>query len=339
MRALVLFTLALGIMRCGSSDDSSTVCESGRQVTCACLNGTGYQVCRADGTGYGVCQCGDAGGDGSAGTGGASGAGGSGGSSGGGGVSGGGAGGTAPGGGGGGTGGSSGSGGAAGDAGGVCAPGTATNVTGACDLVKQDCAAGLTCRIEALDGGTYQSSCLDLGNGAKKLGESCSSHKDCQAPLSCALSKCTRPCCPNLEAQLCGSSGACDMTINYGSSAFVQVCTFSASCTPWTKDCPSGPESDCHVGSGGKLKCSFPNYTIDAGSTLGLPCKFLNDCQSSQQCDFASGSGVCRWLCKATASGGPDAGVSGGTPGNGGCPSGEKCVAYSSPSWLGVCRP
>ncbi len=304
------------------------------------MSGSGIQKCHSDGSGYGACQCGDAGADASAGSGGGgnagSGGGGNAGSGGGGNAGSGGASGGASGGVGGGVGGGSGgSGGSSGDAGTTCAPGTATNVTGACDLVTQNCAAGLTCRVEQTDAGGYQSACIDLGNGAKKLGESCNAHKDCQAKLSCALSKCTRPCCNDGP---CGANGSCDMKISYGSS-FVQVCTFSASCTPWAKDCPSGPESDCHIGANGKLKCSFPNYTTDAGSTLGTACQFLNDCQDSQQCDFASGSGVCRWLCKASGSGAPDAGAVGGTPGNGGCPSGQTCKAYSSPSWLGVCRP
>jgi len=331
---LALLGLGLGLLHC-SSDDSevSPVCEAGRQIKCACMTGDGVQICKSDGSGYGACQCGDAGDDGSAGASGG-GSGGSGGGAGSGGTSagGGGSGGTSAGGGGSG-------GGSAGDAGGKCAPGTATNVTGSCDLVAQDCPAGLTCRVEQTDGGTYQASCINLGNGTKKLGDACSKHSDCQAPYSCALGKCTRPCCGTLESTLCGANGACDMKISYGASAFVQVCTFSAPCTPWAKDCPAGPETDCHVGSGNKLKCSLPNYAPDAGSTLGQPCTFLNDCQDSQQCDFASGSGICRWLCKATATGGPDAGTVGGAPGNGGCPSGQTCKAYTDPSWLGVCRP
>jgi hypothetical protein len=317
---------AFGLPRCSSSDDESRACEPNRQIACACLVGNGIQKCRSDGSGYETCQCGDAGPDASAGSGGG-GAGGAGGS-----PSGGSGGGTAGAGGGG-------SGGTAGDGGGVCAPGTATNVTGSCDIVLQNCPSGLTCRIEQTDAGAYVTSCLDLGNGSKKLGESCNAHKDCQAGTSCALAKCTRPCCGELEAAQCGASGSCDMKISYGSTAFVQVCTFSAPCTPWAQDCPVGPESDCHVGANGKLKCSIPNYAPDGGSTLGMPCQFLNDCADSQQCDFASGSGVCRWLCKASATSAPDAGVVGGTPGNGGCPSGETCKAYSSPSWLGVCRP
>lgn len=326
--ALAVLGLALALQHCSSDDgDDTKVCEAGRQVSCACLSGTGVQVCRADGSGYGACQCGDAGTDASAGSGGG-GAAGSGGASGG--ASGGGS--------GGGSGGTVSSGGAAGDAG-TCAPGTATNVTGACDLVAQNCPAGQTCRVEQTDAGTYQSACLSLGNGTKKLGEACTTHGDCQAKLSCALAKCTRPCCPALEAEQCGAAGSCDMKISYGSSSFVQVCTFSAPCTPWAKDCPPGPESDCHVGAGNELKCSIPNYAPDAGSTLGMPCQYLNDCQDSQQCDFSSGSGVCRWLCKASTTGAPDAGSVGGTPGNGGCPSGETCKAYTTPSWLGVCRP
>ncbi len=291
------------------------------------------QTCLSDGSGYGFCQCSDAGTDSSAGTGG----GGTGGS--GGGAPGGGAGGAS--GAGGGTGGAGGTGGGTGgsgaDAATSCPAGSATDISGSCDLLAQDCAAGLTCAVETADGGVV-SACQDLGNGPKQLGEACATHADCAAGLVCALAKCTRACCSDLQTQLCGSSGACDMYINY-TSGFVQVCTFSAPCTPWTHDCPAGPETDCHVGSGGTLKCSIPNYDPDGGGTLGQPCQYLNDCADSQQCDFASGSGICRWLCKASDSGAPDAGVVGGTPGQGGCPTGETCTAYSNPSWLGVCRP
>jgi hypothetical protein len=317
--SLFSIVAAFVVIHCSSSsDDEDRVCDPGRQVTCACQSGNnGVQSCKSDGSGYTTCVCDDAG---TAGTGGSA-TGGTGGSS------------------GAATGGSGGTGGSAGDASTTCGPGEATNISGSCDLVTQDCAAGLTCRVEQTDSGAYQSTCLDLGNGPKKLGETCASHSECEAKLVCALSKCTRPCCFAAEAFLCGANGACDLSINYGSS-FVQVCTFSASCTPWTNDCPPGPESDCHIGAGGKLKCSFPNYELDGGSTLGQPCQFLNDCQDSQQCDFSSGgSGVCRWLCKASATGAPDAGTVGGAPGSGGCPTGETCVPYTNPSWLGVCQP
>jgi len=298
----------------------------------------GVQRCTSDGSGYGACECADASIDGAAGSGGASGASGAGGSSTGGGSGAGGASGSGGSSGSSGTGGG-GTGGAAGDAGGSCPTGSATNVTGACDLVTQNCSGTLKCRVEQTDAGTYTTACLDLGNGPKKLGEACSSHNDCASPFICALNKCTRPCCGEQEAALCGT-GQCDMSINYGSQgAFVNVCTFSPPCTPWAHDCPTGPESDCHLGSGGKLKCSFPSYALDGGTTLGKPCKYLNDCADSQQCDYAGASGFCRWLCKVNASGGPDAGTVGGSPGNGGCPAGEKCVAYNNPSWLGVCRP
>ena len=141
------------------------------------MSGSGIQKCHSDGSGYGACQCGDAGADASAGSGGGgnagSGGGGNAGSGGGGNAGSGGASGGASGGVGEGGGSSGGSGGSSGDAGTTCAPGTATNVTGACDLVTQNCAAGLTCRVEQTDAGGYQSACIDLGNGAKKLGESC----------------------------------------------------------------------------------------------------------------------------------------------------------------------
>ncbi len=133
------------------------------------------------------------------------------------------------------------------------------------------------------------------------------------------------------------------LTVSYSGGAFVQVCTFAPPCTPWAHDCPSsGPETDCHIASGNKFKCSFPNYNVDGGSTEGLPCTYVNDCQDSQYCLYAgadAGSGTCRWLCKASDSGAPDAGTVGGSPGLGGCPSGQTCKAFGSPAWLGVCEP
>jgi hypothetical protein len=321
-RLLGVFGFAFALAHCSSSSDDS-VCEPGRQVSCACPGATqGVQSCLGDGSGYSTCKCDDAGADGSAGSGGG-GTGGTGGSGGSGGA----------------VAGAGGGGGSAADASTSCPAGSATNISGACDLVAQDCASGLTCAVDKTDAGAYVSACLDLGAGAGQLGEACSSHSDCAAGLVCALASCTRPCCSELEAQQCGANGACDLQVTYGTGDFVQVCTFSADCTPWTNDCPAGPESDCHVSSGGKLKCSFPNYDPDGGSTLGNSCQYLNDCESSQQCDFSGGSGVCRWLCKVSDTGAPDAGALGGTPGNGGCPSGETCMAYTNPSWLGVCRP
>jgi len=317
-----------------SSSSSDNACNIGVIQSCRCSSGTkGVRTC-PDGTAWSACSCNnlDGGADGSAGAAGT-------------GAAGSGSGGTA------GQDASAGSGGVAGGGagdggivdGGSCPSGSATNLTGSCDIVAQDCGSGLTCSVVADDAGQYHTGCVDLGNGSAQLGEGCTSHTDCAAGLRCVLSKCSRACCGALKGPLCGSSGACDLDITYPGNAFVKVCTFAPPCTPWAHDCPpSGPETDCHAAGGNKFKCSFPNYNLDAGSTEGQPCTYVNDCQDSQYCLYASadaGSGTCRWLCKASASGAPDAGTVGGTPGMGGCPSGQTCHAFGSPAWLGLCRP
>jgi hypothetical protein len=49
---------------------------------------------------------------------------------------------------------------------------------------------------------------------------------------------------------------------------------------------------------------------------------------------------ACRWYCKLSNDGGPDAGTVGGLPGEGGCPGGQTCKAYhASVPWLGYCSP
>ena len=353
----VLLGLALSLPFCSSN--SITECDIGVIQPCTCPNNaTGTRTC-PDGTAWSICSCDnqDGGVDGSAGAAGtgasgnggsgASGSGGNGASSGSGGT----AGQAAGGGNNAGAAGqdaSAGSGGTAGDGGivdgGSCPSGSATNLSGSCDIVAQDCAAGLTCSVVVDDAGQYHTGCVDLGNGSAQLGATCATNGDCATGLTCVLKKCSRACCGALEGPLCGSSGACDLKITYPGGAFEQVCTFAPPCTPWAHDCPSsGPETDCHAAGGSKFKCSFPNYNVDAGSTEGQPCTYVNDCQDSQYCLYAgsdAGSGICRWLCKASDSGGaPDAGTVGGTPGLGGCPSGQTCHAFGNPAWLGVCGP
>ena len=327
MRGLLAGGLAALLPFCGS-DDEERVCDPGKVVECPCPGGgKGVQTCKSSGAGYGDCT-GCEGSDG----------GGAGGSSGGAGEGGGGAGGTS------GTGGSSGGTGGTSDGGATCPAGEATDaVTDECDLILQDCPPGRTCSIEPTDGGSYRTVCADLGSGTKQLSDLCDFHSDCAPGLRCTLRKCTRPCCDAVEQQQCGSDGDCDLQINFGNnSAFLKVCTFSPPCTPWANDCPPGPETDCHLGFNSKIACSFPNYSQDAGSTLGQPCQFLNDCEDSQHCSYESSGatmGTCRWLCKVKDDGAPASGTVGGAPGQGGCPSGQTCAAFADPDWLGVCRP
>ncbi len=316
------------LANCSSDSSAGPVCNAGKQVACDCPAGAqGVQVCKADGSGYDACDCGAAAG----GAGGAS-EGGQGGSS---------------------TGGSSAGGTAGGSAGMsgaggstvtpvMCPPDTATDLSGECDVTLQNCPDGLTCGPREKTGGGYETACIEVGKGAVPLAGACMSHSECAPGLRCTLRKCTRPCCTDKAGEICGSAGQCDLNITYDNGAnFLQVCTFSPKCTPWANDCPTdGPETDCHIDPAGGFSCGFPNYDPMAGSTVGKPCTFLNDCGDSQHCVYNSNQmGTCRWLCKASdTDGAPAAGTVGGSPGDGGCPSGETCVAYNDPMWLGRCQ-
>jgi hypothetical protein len=334
---------ALLAASCSSSDSggaATSACTPGQQVACACGGGAqGFQVCTSDGASFGACVCGDAGGQGgAAGDAGGSGAGGSGGSGGAGGASG-----SAGAGGGAGSGGSVGGDGGDVDAATSCPLADVTSITQAsCDPSKQDCGAGLTCGPFKGDAGTWELGCIAIGQGTKQLGQTCGSHSECAPGLRCSQAHCTRPCCPAAEAYLCGPNGQCDLQISYDSGAATMlVCSFRTPCTLFTHDCPTG-EGDCHATSASTFQCVQPNYAPDAGGTEGQPCQYVNDCADSQQCLWTNadaGSGTCRWFCKASDQGSPDAGTVGGAPGLGGCPTGQTCKPYGSPSWLGVCEP
>jgi len=215
-------------------------------------------------------------------------------------------------------------------------------VQGTCDLLLQNCPSPYTCTVQQA-GSTWRTECATVGTGTKTLGTACQGHSDCAPGLRCTVNKCTRPCCSQREAAIC-KGGQCDLSVYFGSGGTgrINVCTFSPTCSPWAGNCPAGPERDCHAAGNDRFLCDVPNYSPDGGSTIGKPCTYRNDCGDSQYCQLTSSSGtvgVCRWLCRATATGGPDAGAVGGQPGQGGCPGGTACRAFSSPSWLGVCLP
>ena len=59
MNFLFSAALVLSLVACGAAEES--VCEPGRQVSCACpgAGGEGVQACLSDGSGWGPCDCGD----------------------------------------------------------------------------------------------------------------------------------------------------------------------------------------------------------------------------------------------------------------------------------------
>ncbi len=186
---------------------------------------------------------------------------------------------------------------------------------GTCDLLAQDCPAGQTCRANS-DQSPTATQCF-LGNGLKGLGEDCKAHSECQAGLIC-VGQCTSPCC-RITNEPCGG-GQCNLQLNYGNGDYVFVCAFNKSCKLLEADaCPPG--YDCHVDdpTQGLATCSTPSAKMakDQGT-----CKFLNDCPSMEDChDLSDGKGpICRFYCYTDMARGE------GTPGFGGCPSGQNCI-------------
>jgi hypothetical protein len=59
MRRILYMGLPLACLLygCGSSSSSSPGCVPGESIACACVDGTGAQVCNDEGTAYGECRC------------------------------------------------------------------------------------------------------------------------------------------------------------------------------------------------------------------------------------------------------------------------------------------
>ncbi len=217
-----------------------------------------------------------------------------------------------------------------------CLPGQMTTAVGVCDPLAQQCGAGKTCTL--LSDGTL--GCAP-STGGGQLFAPCNDHPDCAGGFDCYLGRCTRPCCPSLEFALCGPLGRCTLELNNGvtDGPFLKECTFKPDCNPWSGGAGCAPpETNCGSSNTGKPGCNAPSGQVTS-PTLGKACTYANDCDDSQMCYLANGENLCRWLCKVQDFGAPPSGQVGGSPGQGGCATGETCTRLPESTWLGVCTP
>jgi hypothetical protein len=187
-------------------------------------------------------------------------------------------------------------------------------LAGACDLVDQDCDAGLKCAY--LDGGR---ACV--ADGTLTEGQTCAGAPvGCKAGLSCTLlsndggSACSRFC--RLDTD-CGSPQRCYVTlIPDNSNERPLVCADPPlMCDPLKQDCPSGSDG-CYPGSS-DAGC-YPAGTLKTGDD----CSFSNDCAKGSACSGATPK--CHTLC-AFPNGSPS------------CPDAGLCTRLTSSQTVGVC--
>ena len=204
----------------------------------------------------------------------------------------------------------------------------------ACDPIGQNCGPGAVCTV--ISGGTVG---CEERSGAGMLYSLCSSDAECGPGLNCGNGRCTRPCCPALQGSLCGPQGQCNLITSHPSGVTLRHCNFQPPCEPWSSGAGcTAPETQCNRG-GSSTICAAPGAVV----ALGQPCQFANNCADSQSCAGATGSQVCRWMCKYSNVGAPASGTvhsePDAQPGLGGCPVGETCVRQPDSTWLGVCEP
>jgi hypothetical protein len=218
------------------------------------------------------------------------------------------------------TGPTSGSGGAGG---GDCSV-TVTNIPiGDCDIFLQDCPVGQTCQPNTFTSTPTSTVCAP-STGLKGAGEACMVNDECAPGLFC-VDECTPACCQATNYP-CGG-GACNVDVTFGGNVTVRMCAYDKSCNLLTADACS-PGTECHISDAtqGLATCSTPStQEVDEGG----PCTYINDCHDMQACyDSDNGAGTsCHWYCFVD----PTRGTS--TPGLGGCPAGQHCVASISGSF------
>jgi hypothetical protein len=241
--------------------------------------------------------------------------------------------------------------------------GGCTAVTGACDLVLQDCTPGSKgeqreCVVVG-SGGAYGTECRAVRSSQQlPKGRACCSNaadNPCLPGLTCVgppcsdggpvLGRCSPACCPG-DDRACGQSdpegisGRCDITLfdTASDTELHGVCSYRERCKPF------GQES-CREG----LTCLVEDRLGSAscittfGKLEGEPCHFSNDCADGLFCLDTGGGAICRMMCLTPGAVHPfDASVEEGGPGAGGCPAAEACdigpFLSNLPAWLSFCR-
>jgi len=250
-------------------------------------------------------------------------------------------------------------------------------VTGACDIVAQNCSAGSECVVlQGSDGGFTTGcvptqatehlpkgqACCPSVNGTNPCdpGLECNGGNYCNdagspgagLPPGWGGSRCTPRCCPSdggANTSNCGTAGDggaqghCDLLISLtlNGPAEYAVCTYPQTCEPLgIRPCLPGFACEIQNAAGTSTCAVIYNPNGDAGATAGQACEYENQCADGLACIGTSASNsTCLWLCDITGQATPfDAGELKTTPGKGGCPAGDTCQGVNGfPAWLGVC--
>jgi hypothetical protein len=251
-----------------------------------------------------------------------------------------------------------------------------TLVTGACDLVSQNCSSGSECTlVEELDGSvgtacepTQASEHLAKGTpccpppdnsnpcdpGLVCIGNACvdGGSPGPGLPPGWGGSRCSPTCCPNDagDTSNCGTAGDggpqghCDLGISLvtnGPSEYY-ICTYPETCEPLHgHECLNGYGCEVENMAGTSSCFLIYNPNGDAGATSGQPCMYANQCADGLVCIGATAdTSTCLWMCLLPGEATPfDAGALNSMPGHGGCPSPQTCNTQITgfPTWLGVC--
>lgn len=224
----------------------------------------------------------------------------------------------------------------------ACPHDSVTNVPySGCDLVEQDCPLGESCYPYQL-GTNWRTHCVKRGVGLALRGDPCGATAECDRGLNCLSGFCTPFCCVEHQDEICGLGATCSVKLRFDQQGAMtaNICMYGKLCDLWSNACPEGNACRVLVQETGMSACVA--IRKDAPVAEGSPCSMLDECGDSMVCLNASGGGRCRYYCRRDDSGGPaDAGVTGGAPGQGGCPDGQTCKPFGAEgsSWLGACSP
>ena len=232
--------------------------------------------------------------------------------------------------------------------------GHCSSVTGACDVVLQDCPTGQECVTTSAGKAICQPA---QASQSREKGAACcpGAANQCLPGLTCVgtacvdggpeSGRCTPACCRG-DDRSCGASipegisGSCELgLVDSAGKDLYTVCTYRPRCTPFTiEPCLNGAQA-CNVDDKrGAATCIDSN-----GKLLGETCQFANDCVNGLYCLTLSGGdgGVCRRQCVTPGQTPPFDASADFPPGRGGCDTMQGCNLgpFSDlPAWLSFCR-
>ncbi|MBX7099404.1 MAG: hypothetical protein K1X89_16945, partial [Myxococcaceae bacterium] len=198
-------------------------------------------------------------------------------------------------------------------------------LTGPCDVVSQNCAAGQACTY----GPDAGRDCF--AEGGADEGEPCVDQSSCKKALTCLAAQlladggtgqaCARFCRTNAN---CTGGRVCNLSLIVdGTKERPLVCAAPPpGCSLLAQDCATSTDG-CYPDQSGKGACYAAGTVAPAGS-----CMFANDCQKAYLCIRAAAgatSGTCRKFCNTDAGlpncgGAACGGLSGAPAGVGVCP-------------------